>query len=464
MESIVVDLAYPNSVTTPLLQETGFIVNTEHRILICSACQEVVDPDHFRIHIVQKHKNLSAPADLQTKFEKDVVPHVPSFATFPVCSPESPVQQIHGLELPKIGYLICRDCSHGYMSLKTFNKHPCVKRDYIPHHFLSAVQRFSTHPQHSWFPITPFETSPPPPLTRWEAFQEQTQAMPPCSADASNTDNYRVLRQILHKERWIEHVRGKDLAKLKDLVSFSVKTKPLGSLVRHIHAYLAHVQARLTDKYIRRLIGTRPATEHEHTFAMHHSDVGWDTHRKYAYVMAAALFLLINNVKNRSQDYSFDVPSDILSLSESLWEALSAEDGEEEPEELPIEEEDEEEEVEEQDEESEEDGESGASHNGTYHAYSPSEARPPPKTSPKIQQALNSLFLALFSQMAYKNDPFFSPFTRYLVLASVNAKGEWQAAGRITQKIAAILFIGRLVFAQKLLDTKDQNPSFNTLR
>ena len=294
-------------------------------------------------------------------------------------------------------------------------------------------------------------------------------ALPPCSADASNTDNYRVLRQILHKERWIEHVRGKDLAKLKELVSFSVKNQPLGSLVRHIHAYLAHVQARLTDKYIRRLIGTRPATEHERTFAIHHSDVGWDTHRKYAYVMAAALSLLLNNVKNASPDYSFHVPLDVSSLSESLWDALSVEQKEDEPEEVPMEDEVEVEELEEEEEEEEDEPEvtndneeSGAPHSGTYYAYSPSETRPPPKTAAKIQNALHALLIALFSQKADNNDQFFSPFIRYLVLASVNANGEWQAAGRITQKIAAILFIGRLVFAQELLFTKMENTSFNT--
>lgn len=291
---------------------------------------------------------------------------------------------------------------------------------------------------------------------------------PPQPTNASNTDNYRVLRQVLHKERWIEHVEGKDLKKLKEMVTFSTKSEPLGGLVRHIHAYLAHVQARLTSKYMRRLLGTRPATEHEHTFALHHSDVGWETHRKYAYVMAAALSLLINNVKNPSPDYSFTVPPHLFSLCESLWEALSgeqqvvAEDERESHDTFAADEDEVEEEVEEEEavvvEDEDEDNEIG----GRRHAYSPSETRSPPKTNGKIQYALQLLLLALFKQRPNGNDPFFSCFTRYVILASVNAKGEWQAAGRITQKIAAILFIGRLVFAEALFEQKELSPELRT--
>jgi hypothetical protein len=53
---------------------------------------------------------------------------------------------------------------------------------------------------------------------------------------------------------------------------------------------------------------------------------------------------------------------------------------------------------------------------------------------------------------------------RYLILASVNAKGEWLAAGRITQKIAAILFVGRSVFADAILRQKKENHEMETYK
>ena len=115
--------------------------------------------------------------------------------------------------------------------------------------FKSEVQQFSKNLMHNWFPIscqqmTALLISP------WQAFQDQmwdTAALP---TEASNTDNYHILHQILHKEQWIQHVHGKDLPKLKDLIFFSVKKPLLSSLVKHIHAYLVHVQVQLTDKYI----------------------------------------------------------------------------------------------------------------------------------------------------------------------------------------------------------------------
>jgi Orsellinic acid/F9775 biosynthesis cluster protein D len=134
----IITLAYPNSITTPLLQAAEFIINTDYCILICSACQEVVDPDSFRTHIVQKHKNLAAPSNLQMKLD----------------------------------YMICKQWVYECKNI-----------------------------QQTLFPVELSESTLPPALTRWEKFQKQIQGLPPCSPDASHTDNYRILRQILHKER-----------------------------------------------------------------------------------------------------------------------------------------------------------------------------------------------------------------------------------------------------------------------
>jgi hypothetical protein len=67
-----------------------------------------------------------------------------------------------------------------------------------------------------------------------------------------------------------------------------------------------------------------------------------------------------------------------------------------------------EEEEDEQEEEDDDDNGNSAPHN---HAYSPSKMRSLPKTNPKVQEALHTLLLSLFSQRAYGNDQFFSSFT-----------------------------------------------------
>ena len=446
----VVELPNPDSITTPVLQEFGFIINTQHRIVICIDCKSAVDPRNLRQHVVTNHKSLKPQKDLQAQFDSQVPADI-NLASFPIPSPAATVPVIYGLIEPKSDYLICVKCNHGYGETRTFKAHSCYKKDPSTASVTGLVQRYSGNSQHSWFPVTRRETSSEQPLTPWQAFQNQIQSAPTRSTEASNTENYRVFRQILHKERWIEHIHGKDLAQLKELISFSVKKEPLGCLVRHIHAYLADIQCQLRDKYVRRLIGTRPTTEHEHTFSRHHSDVGWDTHRKYAYVLAGALYLLINNIIAPSEHYSFSVPSEIADAAKRLFdvlkEGLTDEDSDEDD--------DEEDEEEEEEEEVAEEGST---------PYAPSEIRPPPKTTAAIQTTLRKLLLLLFRQQAVANDSFFSIFIRYIVLASVNIKGDWLSAGMITQKIASILFVGRLVFADALLTMKRNDPSMTTAK
>ena len=456
-------LQHPDTITTPLLQSYGLIVNTLHHILICLDCKAVINPAQFRQHVVSQHKSIVAPLNLQDEFDKEVRPQF-VFAAFPVPSPTSTVAEIYGIGEPKPAYLVCSKCNHGYAQTRTFRGHTCYQSDATVASFESEVQQFSKNSMHNWFPISRRQTTALL-ISPWQAFQDQMRDTAALPTEASNTDNYRVLRQILHKERWIQHVHGKDLPKLKELVFFSVKKPPLGGLVKHIHAYLAHVQAQLTDKYIRRLVGTRPTTEYERTFSRHHSDVGWDTHRKYAYVLAGALSLLINNIVTPSDHYSYAVPREISDASKLLLDALKAENNvqEDDSETEDADAEDEEEDEEQGEEDEDEDDQDSVSEAHPCHAYSPSEARPPPKTNAVIQQSLHQLFLLLFRQGAVDNDQFFSTFTRYIVLASVNAKGEWQAAGKITQKIASILFVGRLVFAEELITRKKEDPGMNTL-
>jgi hypothetical protein len=53
-----------------------------------------------------------------------------------------------------------------------------------------------------------------------------------------------------------------------------------------------------------------------------------------------------------------------------------------------------------------------------------------------------------------QDNPFQSVLTRYIVLSSLTASGSWRAGSTITQTIAAILFLGRLVIADEILRLK----------
>ena len=51
----MIELAHPNTVTSPFLQAIAFVINTAHRILICTTCKEAAVQqqqklqDHHRI-------------------------------------------------------------------------------------------------------------------------------------------------------------------------------------------------------------------------------------------------------------------------------------------------------------------------------------------------------------------------------------------------------------------------------
>ena len=157
-------------------------------------------------------------------------------------------------------------------------------------------------------------------------------------------------------------------------------------------------------------------TEYEWTFSHHHSDIGWDTHCKYAYVLAGALLLLINNIVTPSDHYSYMVPQEISDASKLLLDALKAENNvqEDNSETEDADAKDEEEDEEQGEEDEDEEDQDSVSEAHPCHAYSPLEARPLPKTNAVIQQSLHQLFLLLFHQGAVDNDQFFNTFMCYI--------------------------------------------------
>ena len=180
----MIELVHPNTVTSPFLQAIAFIINTAHHILICTTCEVVVDANNFCSHIVEHHKSLAAPKDMQEQFKRDVSQHLPwAFAPFPVPAPKQPIPEIYGLKQAIPSYMVCSICNHAYANAKTFKLHPCSQNNPSPKHFDSPAWRFSKHPHHGWFPvIVQLQSVIPNPHSAWEAYQEQMREAIPASS------------------------------------------------------------------------------------------------------------------------------------------------------------------------------------------------------------------------------------------------------------------------------------------
>jgi hypothetical protein len=286
----------------------------------------------------------------------------------------------------------------------------------------------------------------------------------------------------LHKERWLEHVHGVKADTAIALVAYSTKDLEFGGLHRRIHAFLADVQSRIRSYSLRRLIGTRPTSEHSHSYQRHHADVGFDTHKRYAFVIAGALLLLIRNVQTPNTEYAFAVPHDIKNATRVVRRSMitnpiarSSEHLYDEVEPL-IEDEDSDDEEHFPDDEPlpdvlddvllMEDDDTGETDSVAYYAYGMSEQRPAPVFCDKTQELLRQLLYMLFTQNPNdgRDNPFRSVFVRYIVLSSVTRDGGWRTASVITQSVAAILFTGRLVIANEMLRQKALNRTFSYMK
>jgi hypothetical protein len=169
-----------------------------------------------------------------------------------------PVYEIVGLAGPRVGYAICDVCKRGFKrgERSGLDTHICRKGFVNPPNrgfTVSSVQSFIGG-RGSWFQIREVEV----PLRDdvWARYEAEMIVRTGVLGAASLPDNYRVLHQFLHREGWMEHVENVEPEELIKLLEKDEEALPL--LHRHIHAYLANQQGRLRDRYLWRLIGTRP--------------------------------------------------------------------------------------------------------------------------------------------------------------------------------------------------------------
>jgi hypothetical protein len=243
------------------LERYGLVINTTHKILICVECRRCIDPKSCRQHIMKHHREIKPPIDLDSQLRTGN-PNVFPDLQYPPVHPEAPVDPIFGLEPPTPKYQLCTGCKGAFKGQESdppsqsFANHRCNTPH--PTYTLTSVQRFGVGTIYKWFPVhSNTETQLRDGM--WASYRELMNRRQDLCKEPSFTENYRILHQFLQKERWLDHVHGKDTTKLIDLITLSPHDPLIPYLSRHIHAFLAHKQSRLRGHYLRRLLSTRPS-------------------------------------------------------------------------------------------------------------------------------------------------------------------------------------------------------------
>jgi hypothetical protein len=219
---------------------------------------------------MKHHKEMSPALNLQSIFDQWLQERYPE-VSYPPIPPVCIVDPVFGLETPQPNFQVCSVChrafkgnASGVQQSHGFLYHKCSLEAPNPAgrtHALCSAQRFENNTKSSWFSVHVHQAQQPssPPQSPWESYRSRISMRVPPKDTVSLPEEYRVLHQFLQKERWIDHVVGKDIHVLVELVKIGVKDPQLPYLHRHVHAYLAYEQSMVTGHYMRRLLGTRPS-------------------------------------------------------------------------------------------------------------------------------------------------------------------------------------------------------------
>ncbi|KAF7783355.1 hypothetical protein Agabi119p4_2731 [Agaricus bisporus var. burnettii] len=449
-----------HTIQPPLLRELGLLINTLHQVLVCISCRGIINPHNIREHFFSRHKFLRTRVTLQKEFNEAVLRLYPDLTDKP-SHPTSPVDPIYGLPAPLSGHIECATCHHCYMSSVTFGKHSCDNPRPLPG--LTCVQQFRHFSGSPWFPVKAAAVTNSP-KSPWQMYKANSKKDATTESQSTHED-YRIFNQFLYKEGWIQQINGRQHESLTYLTTFSTVDPAYGLLHKHVVKFLADAQDNTRVYYLRRLISTRPAEEHDVTRVRHHRSVNPPTIQTYARVVSALISFLHRITSSAEHPYSFAIPSAISTTCEALISLLHSEPRTVGEEYLQPEETDAEDGV----DTFESDDDSDVEEAGA-------EIQPPayrPHNSPQlssIQNTLFSLLYLLYTQLpsAENRGDFSHPISHYLLLSSLRRNQEWARSSVITQTIAALLFTGRLVFAHKINDIvqRDEctiNQAFSTI-
>ncbi|KAF9440176.1 hypothetical protein P691DRAFT_783118 [Macrolepiota fuliginosa MF-IS2] len=308
-----------DTVQPPLLREYGLAINTAHRVLICLGCKGIIKPNSVRPHYVNYHKDVHMKKDFQQRFDQEIQPHYPGL-TYNPCRPLEPVEPVYGLAPAIADYIKCTTCQHHYQDKDSFTSHACLGR--IASTTRSYVQRFAKNNNSPWFAvrvITQTESA----VNPWTLYSQHTAVDDQPSNIPAQEANYRVLHQFLYKEKWIERVQGHNHEHLIPLAAYSIHDNLYGTLHKHLTMLFASLQNTTQSYYLRRLISTRPAQEHDTIVIRHHQSVNSETHIAYARIVAAAIALIHRITTNPTSPYTFQVSSDIAAACDALVTSLT---------------------------------------------------------------------------------------------------------------------------------------------
>lgn len=463
------------------LSQLGLVVNTKHNILICMECQSVVAPSSLRRHL-STHKSKYPHIKLHNLLHA-LVSAVPSWSllTEHPPHPTETVAPIFGLRPPQLEYVICIDCNRGFYEQRDLQRHTCQSRmgPQGSQFKIAPVQRFYNNTRSSWFPVSVAANvqSTQDDITPRKAYQELASQRSALDKTASVSHNWRVIHPFLYHEKWLEHIQGYNIENLVALVSESHNRQdPLAKLNQHIFQYLSFWQERIDNILLARIIGIRPTPEHEVVYIKSHRRVQPSSLHKYSTVMARALYLLLRVHQTPSSEYTFPIPSPIRSACDALLRALQdprpavlgdalllpfthteemstatlslmeyTHDGEET--------------------DDEDEGEDSRDDNvALMEVDQDVDGALLSEGLTNIYYALETLLQLLFTQVCDLGR-FTSPLVRYLVLSSVSVQQRWSSKSEITQKIAALLFVGRITMGNIVKNAmgKDKTLNYNRL-
>lgn len=197
-------------------------------------------------------------AELARIFQGDLV--------FPTAIPEQVVDAVFGLAQPIRDAKKCSECLKWYKAYdehgpsKTFSAHICKSKTRCVIE-VAHVQQFSSRNGAARFRVRIPEVHAP--ASSALAQYQRQRALQSAAELASKavSENYRIFHQFLRKERWIQYIEPYTSLALFDLHQLTLEDLQFPRLARHVERYLLDMQDKLQNYLVRRLIGTRPATE-----------------------------------------------------------------------------------------------------------------------------------------------------------------------------------------------------------
>lgn len=441
------DPASPMLIVSQTLQALGLVVHqTEENVwlLICPdpVCRQTLDPHTLKRHFHSKHPGTPI-ACLTNDTGELICQAYPGIGVKPA-PPTIRINQIPHLEVVH-DYLPCPNCRHCFQDRSSFKRHPCQTP--IPTTPCTA-QRYGPNTKHPWFEVVPASTpSPPADLKPYDVYLAQTSAVPPTeSLPSSRLHEERTLNRFLADERWTAALSNTTLShrELMNLCVIPPRDVLAQALQYHLYRFLLDTQRAMTYSYVRRLVGLRPETQHRITIQRHHHDVSDPTLKRYARVVVGAI-LLIHNTPSSS--HPFSVSPETRSLVHEL--ILSVQLDSTLDHQMP-------ETTHSDDLHIDEDGELVSDSGPDW----PPDEDESPASPASIRQRLVTLLHHFFTDTPPNAEDAAtrSPLKQYLILASLSPDGSWIPASIITQKIAAILFVGRCTFAHLIQQyTKDHS-------